>query len=199
MNAEFDEIQEPAPPTAPGPLGVQAKPPVWPTVIGVLGILLSALIFLGGLCGILMSTPAEFLPLGVDTEDPGVKAAQTAKTVWSYASFAIWVPIGVLLLVASIGLLRRKQKAARIMRIWAVIDIVATLIDMAIAFSLELALQEAARVAMADPGQMPGARIEQVGLVAVYAIGMVIALAPAIFILIWFGLDEIKLETAEWP
>lgn len=121
----------------------------WPTVVGIISIIYAALgLFFNG-CGtvFIYFGGATLSLMGLDGADfqlpMWLKIVQTAMG-------AFGVALAIMLVMGAIGLMRRHASSVRLLRTWAVLAIVSTLLGIGIGFAaiqpnveLQMSIQEA--------------------------------------------------------
>lgn len=191
-----------APPTSPGAL--EARRPAWPTVIGVIGIVLGALGALSAIwaavapkvMGDMLSTMSTAgMPGGAEMMQTSQEIAQRWRA-WTVASTAGEAIVAVSLIVAASGLVRRRRWAHPAMIAWGVLRMLAALVGAIVTYQIQVGMFEAMARFQSAPAMPPGfANIMSV-------IGMIIVLlwgwAPPIFIFIWFARAKVRAEIAQW-
>ncbi len=137
----------------------------WPTVVGIISIVYAlfgvlangcgtAFIYLGGQSLALMGIDAGDLQLPM-----WLKIVQTVMGLFGMG-------LGILLLAGAIGLIRRRIASLGVLKVWAVLAIVSTLVGIGIGFAaitpnvqLQLDIQDAIRDKIrrdgGDPAQLP--------------------------------------------
>ncbi len=186
-----------APPTEPGLAAIPAEPSAWPKVIGIIAIVLGAAGFLGGLYGALSPL---FLEAMLKVMPPGQEAIlEVARdfAVWTVASSLVGVVVAVVLLVAGIGLVRRRQWSVGTVRAWAVIKVLLVIATSVLGYMVAQAQFAAMSQAQAGAAPMPADFGRLLSMFAV-VIGLVWGWALPVFVLIWFARSKVKAETASW-
>jgi hypothetical protein len=195
------------PPTQPvRVVGTQRK--AWPTVIGVLCIIL-------GVCGVLaygclgsvqsiMSgvVAASFEEMAQADPDMQGQAAQLRVSrdyMWvSLASNLIAGGLGVLLVIAGIGLAGRNPWGARLCVTWSILKIIyavgAVLLAFWIGRETMRAMQESAEPAPVSLILMLVGRLGMIGAVLQL---LWLWLGP-VLLLVWFGRPSVRREVADW-
>lgn len=185
----FDEPQQGSQPSYPGPMVPPTQagpvydlepPSKWPVVVGIIAIVLSALGLLGGVCGMVMMTVAKPLMQNM----PNMPAGALEITPTLIATTAVNLGLSVMLLVVGIGFLKRRAWSARLGMVWAIVDIVAVIVNVAVA----------PRMAAAQSGGQAEAVGASIGMVCGATFGLVFP----VFLLIWLSRAKIKQEVASW-
>lgn len=178
-NSEIDEV-----------LG--APPSRWPGVVGTIGLILGAILFLDQIDDLL-------IPL-VWTEDDWSRmlGPETAELVvrslpppaWLVTSSLVGMALAALLVVGSSRLRRRRRSGVTLCRTWSWLAIAWVAIDMASALWW---LQ-------AHADEIPG--LASTGWQGYAAFGIVVALvvmlAYPVFLLVWLSRPEVAAEHAGW-
>ena len=159
----------PTPPTDPSgvlpPDDLAGHQASWPTVVGIISIVYAlfgivangcgtAFVYLGGQSLALMGIDAGDLQLPM-----WLKIVQTVMGLFGMG-------LGILLLAGAIGLIRRRIASLGVLKVWAVLAIVSTLVGIGIGFAaitpnvqLQLDIQDAIRDKIrrdgGDPAQIP--------------------------------------------
>ncbi len=183
------------PPIQAGPLARPAlgyasgAPSTWPTVIGVIGIVFGAgavLLTLGGFGFALLMRNAPGMPPNPQFEDRWLP--------WTLASMFVTCAVAILLLVAGVGITKRRAWAPRLAKVWAILKMVIVLGSMIIGFQTQQETMEALQQS-AGPSPMPNLE----GLVAFSMCGGVLwGWALPVFMLIWFSRSSVKEEISRW-
>ncbi len=164
----------------------------WPVIFGAVGILTAGISLLGGACNVLL--PGSILgaaaPAWLISETPA--SLRPWNRLLDIGGFAL----AGLLLVASIGLLRRRAWSVRAAVYWAAIksvfaagDTVVTTITFWQAIPL---LQR-----QLPPGSLTP-RLVDVLLAGVVSISLILGLSTPVFVLLWFRRAKIRQEMATW-
>ena len=181
-----------APPMQPGIPMMAAPQSKWPTVIGIIAIIWAAFGLLGGVCGL----GGIFMARSMPTNFPGAPGMSMGASPMMLFGFFISLILRSCLLALGIGLIKRRPWAAKWIRIWAVVEILGSVVGTVIGYFA----QQTQFAAMANqPGmqQMPPAFFQGMAVFSV-GCGLLIAWALPVFVLIWFSRDKIKDEVATW-
>ncbi len=178
------------PPTqAPPPL-VRAN--VWPTVVGIIGIIYASLGLFGTFCGLaflfILPSSADWLQsFGMSEQEVQEMETSMSPVGWTVFASVVGLALVILLFVGAVKLLRRQASGARLCALWSWMiipwTIIATVITLVFHFN--------APVPSGGPGQ-------QVGTAILTVIGTVIGLVFAVFVVIWFSRPTIKSQVAQW-
>lgn len=186
---------------------IPAPPKTWPTVIGVIMIIVAVLGLLQNMCGGVVSVLMPAIQSGMPAEanDDPVFAAQMDLTMrympFYVANAVILIVLGVLLLMAGISMLKRRLRAVKYSRIWAVARILWAIPAAVITYFITIETFKAIEQAAANAGQpMPAGLIgfmQMLGPVGA-AVQLVVWCALPVFLLIWLSLSNVKNEVAKW-
>jgi hypothetical protein len=195
------------PPQYPG--AVPTQPSTWPTVIGILMIIIGSIGLLIYGCGGAVSTIMPSILSGAANspnanQDPVTVAQLTFYRTylpWNIGNAVVLIAQGALVLVAGIRLLRRRSSAARFARLWAVARLVWVVPQSVVGYLMSAHMFQALADAGAQSGQpMPGnmmALMQGFGVIGA-VMGAVFYSAFPIFLLIWFSRTSIRGEMAQW-
>lgn len=188
------------PPIQPGPLARPAgyspysSPiPVWPTVIGILAIVLGSLGLLGGIWGAVSPLVMKTLFQNMAV-DPNMPYFSEKWTQWTIMSSVVSSAVAVVLIVAGAGMLKRTAWSPRVARIWAVIKMVFVIVNVVLAFQIQQSTMETI-------AQTGGPRtVVNVSFLTIPGIfvGLVWGWALPVFLLIWFGRASMKEQVSKW-
>ncbi len=178
------------PPTQAPPPSVRAS--VWPTVVGIIGIIYASLGLFGTFCG--LAYPF-ILPLYVDwlrsggTPEQRVQEMETSMPPvgWTVLTSMVGLALVILLFVGAVRLLRRQTSGARLCALWSWIIIPWSIVATVITLVIQLNAPEPS-----------GGRWEQIGTAILIVIGTVIGLVLPVFMVIWFSRPTIKSQVAQW-
>ena len=190
-----DSATPSAPPTRPGPIVAPARPSTWPTVIGIIAIILGAGGILWGLWSALGPLLARwFEPFMLE----GQVEAMDEWMPWTSAASLLAAVTAIMLLAGGMKVIKRKTSAPRILCVWAVVRIIGGLFTAIVGTMAQRAHIEAIQSEF-DTTPMPlGPAFFDVMLFVGIAVGLVWAWAPPVFMLIWFARKKIKDEVAGW-
>lgn len=151
---------------------LEARSVRWPTVLGVISLVYGILALIGNGCGAAspFATPFFLQMSGMDAE----KLTMSPALVWvQLGSGVIGMVIAVVLLVGSVGLLRRSPRSLGILKAWVALAVVTTLLGIGLGFLLldanvqyQLDIQDATRAMIrergGDPSQFPAKTAEEI-------------------------------------
>ncbi|MCH8258990.1 MAG: hypothetical protein IIC46_02165 [Planctomycetes bacterium] len=178
------------PPTQAPPPPVRAS--VWPTVVGIIGIIYASLGLFGTFCGlaflfILLSYADWLESFGIPEQEVQEMQASMSPVSWTVLASVVGLALVILLFVGAVRLLRRQASGARLCALWSWMiipwTIIATVITLVFHFNAP------------EPS---GGRWEQIGTAIIGAIGTVIGLVLPVFMVIWFSRPTIKSQVAQW-
>ncbi len=179
------------------PLG--QAPSSWPMVIGILAIVF-------GVMAMIQSLFAALSPIVLNAVGRLMPKSQAASLAvaqkwlwWTYASGALAGVLGLLLLCAGVSILKRRRRAARLVRAWAGLKLLYALLAVAIGFFM---IPDQLAAMRQDPNLakspvLSGPLVEVMMFVGV-ALGMLWIAALPVFMLVWLGRRKIKEELSSW-
>lgn len=186
---------------------IPTQPSSWPTVLGVLLIVLASLGLMSNVCGGIAAVfmPALMSQMGSTGQDDAVIKAQmdmaSKYMAFNLANASILIVLGVILLIGGIGLLRRRRSAAGKVKLWAIGRMIWSLPAAYMTYLITADTLKVMQQAAADNNQpMPA------GVTVLFdALGPISAVvnlfmwcAVPVFVLIWFMRRRIKNEVAAW-
>jgi len=184
-----DAIPAPAPSAATPPTVRGEMPlrrPSWPTVLGIIALVLSIL----GLFGSVWGIAAPFvIPAIVGEHEAFDELFDVTNIVLNVVSLAV----NVLLLAGAVNLLRWRLGAPRLLRAYAVAQLITGTIAMAYGTYLALAQLDAMQ---ADLGGS-SAFVSVVTVVSI-AMGFLFMAAFPVILLVWFSRAAVKRDMAHW-
>ena len=185
----------PYPSTPPTEAGVIAAPPQkskWPTVIGVIAIVLAAFGLPGGVCGMLLPRLMSMVP---DNDDPALAAMrQTSGPLM--VLMLVGMGFSACLLAIGIGLVKRRPWSPTWAIRWSIVYVLFSFVSTIMSYSIQMEQFEA----MANQGGNAAAAMQgmRVGGMIGTCFGLAWAWALPVFFLIWFSRAKIKAEVATW-
>ncbi|MCH8253382.1 MAG: hypothetical protein IID36_13120 [Planctomycetes bacterium] len=203
---DFNDMQggPSVPPMAPGPIPQAHPTSRWPKVIGIIAIVLGSLGALGGCVGMfgpmftdMIKEVAEGQPGTAATVVQLELAAEWAT--WTIVQSICGLAVGVVLILAGVGLLKRRGWGPKATISWAVLKMLLVVGTSVIAYGQAKAVFDL----MADD---PNLQNLPQGMMAFGSVFTMIFLglnavwgwALPVFMLIWFSRSKIKAETAQW-
>lgn len=200
-NDEFDAPVSEAPPTT---WQAEPTPSTWPTVIGVIGIVVSII-------GLLMSTCTLAVPLGMPMlkkfaeGQPDLQktidqvAADTGPLAVLFVLILINMALCVYWLIGSIKLLKRRPSAIGMLRIYAVLEIVRVVLGTGWTVMNQMSVSAVQSTEGVDATQAQAEQAMQtVQVISTVCIGLPLSLIIPVFMLIWFSRQVIKADVATW-
>jgi hypothetical protein len=169
----------------------------WPTVIGVIAIVLGALAVLGELAGSAAVFLLDTFPSAVPQARATAMEAVQQLGFWVVADSLLCMGAAALLVAVGIGLLRRRHWAVRTASVWAWFKILLVAADAAVTYPLVKAQCEAAFQQMSGIPGVP-ARTSELMTFGALALVLVWGWAWPVFLLIWLARREIRAETSAW-
>ncbi len=196
--------QAPAMPPPSDPAEVPPSPSTWPTAIGVIAIVLGGVGALGGCVGafspFFMSMMQSIAPEGQVTGLEGMMD----WVVWIVAVSIAAMLIAVLLLVAGIGITKRRAWGPKVALVWAGLKMIFVVVNSVIGYLVQIAQFEAMQEAIANDQNMPARMGAFMGsLMQAFGIFWLLIVvlwgwALPVFLFIWFARKKIRTETAGW-
>ncbi|WP_432798149.1 hypothetical protein [Poriferisphaera sp. WC338] len=154
----------------------------WPTVFGVLGVIYASISLLGNLCCVPVSI---FDTFAVSDVPPDLALLYT---IYNALFMLLFFGLGLWCLVSSIGILKRKAKAAKPFKVWAITELCCMLLLSPIGILFEFL------VVSEDQHEL-------IALIIGLAIGLMIMavfLAFLVTVIIWMSRSKIKDEVSTW-
>ncbi len=204
MSTDHSAEQAPSMPPLSDPAEVPPSPSTWPTAIGVIAIVLGGLGALGGCVGafspLFMGMIQSIVPEGQVTGLEGM----LDWAVWLVAVSIVSMLIAVLLLVAGIGITKRRAWGPKVALVWAGLKMIFVIVHSVAGYLIQIAQFEAMQEAMANDQNMPagmgafmGSLMQAFGIFGLL-IGVLWGWALPVFLFIWFARKKIRTETATW-
>lgn len=173
----------------------EEKPTKWPTVVGVIGIILASLGLMCSCAGFfevpLQRWGAQFQTNALT--DAQIKIGEQFQLVMIIL-LTIGVGVTLWLLVGCIKLVRRRRSARAHLIGWAMVSILETTLHTAVQYVKGQAI--AAELAQVGESQL--AAQMWIGFAIGGCIGIAFGLGPQVFTLIWFSRKKIVEEVAQW-
>ncbi len=190
------------PPVEPGE--IPHRPSAWPMVIGVIAIIFGSLAILQGCLGavstLFMSSLSGLMP----AEQATMFDAMDDLKPWMIIGAVLTLALGILLLVAGIGLVRRRAWSPTACMVWAGIKMMFVVGNTILADMVQQAQFEAMQEVMQQDPNMPAGMPAMMGSffqvfgVFTIVLGILWGWALPVFLLIWFSRSKIKAEVARW-
>ena len=166
--------------------------PHWPRVMGTIGIVLGVLIFIDQIDDLWMQLTwtEEDWRRFFSPEMAALMAAALRPTGWQLASTVIQMGLGLLLVVGSLRLHRRRPSGIFLCRTWSWLAIAWAIAD--IGWAIWLLSRYA--------GDIPGLSIVSWQTAAALGLGfaLVLLLAFPVFLLVWFARPFVRSEYSSW-
>lgn len=184
------DVSDESPPYA----GPKSNPSAagWPRVVGTIGIVLGVLIFLDQLDDLWLGLTwtEEHWRRFLSAEMAAFMAAALRPTGWQLASTVIQVALGIMLVVGSIRLHRRRRSGVSLCRSWSWLAIAWVVIEIGWAIWLLSRYGEAIPSMSAVSWQAAAA----FGV----SLALVMLLAYPVFLLVWLARPDVKAEYVSW-
>lgn len=182
---------------------MQSAPPVakrssWPTVLGVIALVMGGMSVLGGCVGLGSMFAVDWLIEMAGEEEAGQLLVLRDWKLYTIISQIGTMLLAVVLITAGVGLLKRSAWAATLCMVWAITKLIFELACFVPAMQLQ---SEQMAASLEDSsGQVP-AGFE--GMMQAFAIGSmcltyVFILALPAFFIIWFLRRPVREEVARW-
>lgn len=163
----------------------------WPRVLGVVGGVLGALMFLDKLDDLFVTKVLPMRELsGLIGSEATELIVRTSPAGWRLASFLVAGSLGILLLVGSVRLSHRSPSGVTFCAVWA---------WMAMGWALVETIRAAVvlRTLAASAPVIRG--VDWTGFAGMgIAVALVVMLAYPVFLLIWFSLPSVRAEYSAW-
>lgn len=164
----------------------------WPEVIGILGIILSVIIFVDKLDDLVTLTwTEEEWKRFVGADLAVVVVSALPPVAWRLVSSLAHMALAVLLFVGSLALRRRRRVGVSRCRAWAVLAIAWVAVE--IGWAIWWLSRYSGGIAGVSPATWQG--YAAFGI----AVALAILLAFPAFMLIWFARHEVRAEYHTWP
>jgi hypothetical protein len=171
----------------------------WPTVLGIIMIIFGAFGTIGSLFGVFAG---KFMALLLtQTGNASAEALQSPliqKWMQLTSLFSgLGVAVAILLLVAGIGLIKRRTWALKASTVWAGTKITLGVANLLVNYVMQQKIAEAVSAGAIDADAAKLFARGGASLVAMLP-GLLWVLALPVFVLIWLSLPNSKEETARW-
>lgn len=184
-----------APPRVSAPEDAAPPPSKWPTVVGVIGIIVASLGLLGSVCcglasPLYMPAAIEFMKQApnMTPEQIDAKIAAIPPLYYILPASLVGLALSVLLMVGSIGLVRRRERSVKLLKIWAWTDLGYNVVSLPIQVMFQMR-------GTAYPGAGPE---EMIGPASTLCCGGLLGFVFPIFVLMWLSRRAIKDEILMW-
>jgi hypothetical protein len=188
-----------APPTEPVALRKVQLAAVWPTLLGVLSMVL-------GVVGLIYAamTMASPLMMMLFEHIPHAGQEETVRvlrkwTPWIVPSGAVCAVLAILLIIAGLGLAMRRPWGVRLTRIWAIAKVLWIPVYSGVSLVMQLEQARAAKFQM-NQQSMPvpmGSAMESITYLTAFA-SFLWFIALPVFCLIWLRSTAAKREISAW-
>ena len=179
-----------APPTSGA---VVRAPTTWPISFGVISIVLGAMGVLGGVIGaaVILLLP-RLMPQGQAT----LPTISPQVMTYTIASSAVGTLVAVLLIIAGVGLVRRRRWGVGAIRTWAIIKIVLAVVASGISLWLQSTMQTTPANGAASNSALPA--VAHVTQIISLVLGLAWAMAWPIVCLVWLSRASVRAEHEQW-
>ncbi len=188
-----------APPTEPVTYVPAQQPSSWPTVLGVIAIVVAGLGILTSVWAVFGTQVAERISSRFSPPNMQMSIVQIQKRwgAWTIISTVLSLSLAVLLLAAGIGLIRRRAWAPPLCRAWAVLKMLLVLAGSVVGYQIG---RESFDMMSQQNPNMPALGAGAGSLFAAFGVcaGLLWGWALPVFLLIWLARRPIKTEIAEW-
>ena len=170
-------------------------PSTWPTVFGIIGMILGILGLLSSICAPILQVFSQMVP------DAPQMNFSVGYQVWQYSAYIIGFILAIVLITASTKLLRRNPGGASMMRGWAIASILWTLIATTLGFIFSAETVKQMDVQMQGSGGGNNPMEPEMMALFVYGgmvAGAVFALIFPIVCLFWFARAKTKEDIRSW-
>jgi hypothetical protein len=181
-----------APPTQPGALSISERRPVWPSVVGVIAIVLAALAFLGGVWAF-VSWPF-FGRTGGAFDDRELLKVMERWGQWVTISSVVVAVLGIPLLYGGIMLVKRRASGIRVIVAWAVLEIVAVVFSE----SVQYLMTQDKMTAIGNMGGGAGSASPTIYPLMTAGSTLIFGWAFPVFCLVWFSRKKVREHVATW-
>lgn len=192
------DSDRPTPPVVPGAVAARREPPSWPVPIGVIAIVLGSLGALGGVSGVLSPLYVKFMRSAMP---PGQAWAMDITERWmtyTVTAAAVSMILAIVLLIAGIGIVRRRRWSCGRVKTWACLKIVLVLFTAVMQGLIQRETFEGIQQQQPMMGG-PASQSFVVGVaIGTTALALLWGWALPVFMLIWFSRRQIRNEVASW-
>lgn len=195
-SAEMTEPSQPiTPPRQPGALVARTEVAAWPTVVGIIAIVLGAGGILGGCMAIGSPWFTELMSMNMPSGQVTVLEIVQEWRTLQMISGAVAMVVATGLLIGGIDLVRRRARGVAVCRVFAVVKILFVMGNSVLGYAV---VQQQFEV-MSGPGMPPGwGGGFRIGAAVGVAFGVLWGWAFPIFLLIWFSRPGVKDTIAGW-
>jgi uncharacterized membrane protein SirB2 len=188
--------QSPAvPPTIPGAL--PSPKTRWPKVLGVISVILGILGVLGGVWNLVFQEFIGGFTMGQTQAEQQALQGMRDFARWNLAYGLVGAVVAAALLVAGIGLIKRRRMGAQWAKGWAIAKMVLVIGGAVLAVLMQQGVMAAAQQSPGSPAMMGSIMAAMTVVTVVFALAWGWALP--LFVLIWLGRAKIREEVSTWP
>ncbi len=189
-------VQPAAPPTVPGPLGDGTQSgSLWPSVLGILAVVVGALGTLGGLWAAAAPFASALFVRAIGGGAPAFVLDPMDRARWWLMAIGLGeAGLAALLLAAGILLLRRRRRTIPLCRTWAALKLALTVVSTGMSYVIQeqtMAMVQSTTAPMSMP--MTSMPLVQACL------GLAWGWALPVVLLVWLARPSIRDEVAGWP
>ena len=168
----------------------------WPVVIGVIGLVFSIMAVIGGCWGMASPWVVEMFAKVIPDQEAAQLTSIRQLKYWIVGSSLLGSLVAVVLIVGSIGLIKRRRYSRRYVIAWAFLKIVFAIGAAVLAY----VTQQNQIAAMKNESQMasaPAGLLDLLGIITAI-VQFVWYSALPLFMLIWFWRPKIRAEMEVW-
>lgn len=184
-----------APPTDRGGDAPPKRETAWPTVLAVLAFVWGGFSLLSSGCMVAMSPFYGWMVSAMedafDDEERAMMEGMADLWWWWLSLGVVGAILAIMLIIAGVGLLKRRRRGVTLAKLWSLLVI----LQLLIVTPMNFMLMDYPSGAGATGPQMMG----QIGGYIGAAFGFLVTLILPALYLIWFARNPIKREIAEWP
>lgn len=173
-----------------------APAPSWPSVLGILTLVLGVFGTLVGAFAVLSPLVMSFWARFVPAEGRAGLAVAERWTTWTVASGGLAIALSLLLMVAGIGLLRRRRWACPLLQTWAVLRMMPAVGQVGVAYLVQR--ETLASMSQQMPASMPSQQYVHLFTDLSLAVSLLWYWALPVFLLIWLARGRVRAHVAEW-
>jgi len=185
------------PPTTPAGYAPVTSQAGWPTAIGIIMIIFGAFGTIGSVFGLFAWQLIKFALKQTGDNADIFQAPLIQRSIQITTAFAgLGVVVAILLLVAGIGIIKRRAWAVKASTLWAILKIALATANGVATWIMQHKIAEAisAGAIDAEAGKIIRGGASPLSMLP----GLIWACALPVFILIWLSLPNSKQETARW-
>lgn len=192
-----------APPTHPQALG--PRPNSWPSVVGIISVILGILGLLSSLWSILGTVlfhwfSGVFEKFAVFLNTPQNQFADTAQVMRAWAipllaGYALNAIVAIALIIGGAMLYQRRRASLRVLNFWAAGKIIASIATLVVGVFVQI--EQMRHMNQASGPGVPAALTTTIAVLT-SIIGLLWLCAYPVFMLIWLNLKARRAEIARW-